>query len=174
MKIIVWLWNPWDQYKLTRHNVWFMFLDYYRERNNFSDFQLETKFKAEISNGQYEWEKCILVKPQTYMNLSWESISKIVNYYKIDKNDWIVLYDDISMDFWKIRHRDKWSAGWQNWIKDTIKHFWQDFHRIKIWVWQDKRYELSDWVLSKFKEEEQIDLENEIFPDTDKLLHEKF
>lgn len=174
MKLIIWLWNPWDNYRLTRHNVWFLFLDYYKEKNNFSDFNFESKFKAEISTGIYEWEKCLLAKPQTFMNLSWESVRRIVDYYKIDTEDWIVLYDDVSMDFWKIRYRQKWSAWWQNWIKDIIKHFWQDFNRIKIWVWQDRRYELSDWVLSKFKEEEQKDLDNEYFPESEALLHEKF
>lgn len=174
MKLIIGLWNPWEKYRLTRHNVGFLFLDYYKEKNNFSDFILESKFKAEISTGLYEWEKCILVKPQTFMNLSWESVQKIAHYYKIELNDWIVVYDDISLEFWKIRFRDKWSAWGQNWIKDIISKFWWEFNRIKIWVGQDRRYDLSDWVLSKFPEEEQIDLDNEVFPESMKLLHEKF
>lgn len=174
MKLIIWLGNPWDKYQLTRHNVWFLFLDYYMQNNNFWDFQLESKFKAEISTGTYDWEKCILVKPQTFMNLSGESVQKIAHYYKIDISDWIVVYDDVSMDFSKIRFREKWSAGWQNGIKDIISKFWQDFNRIKIWVWHDKRYDLSDWVLSKFTAEELIDLDNEIFPEVEALLHERF
>lgn len=174
MKLIIGLWNPWEKYTLTRHNVGFLFLDYYKQKNNFWEFQFESKFKAEISNGTYEWEKCILVKPQTFMNLSGESVQKIAHYYKVEKQDWIVMYDDISLDFWKIRFREKWSAGGQNGIKDIISKFDQEFNRIKIWVWQDKRYDLSDWVLSKFLEEEQIDLDNEIFPEVEALLHEKF
>lgn len=174
MKLIIWLWNPWNQYILTRHNIWFLFLDYFKDKNNFSDFQFESKFKAEISNGFYEWEKCLLIKPQTFMNLSWESVIKVVDYYKIDIEDWIVIYDDLSMDFWKIRYRQEWSAGWHNWIKDIIRHFDNIFNRVKVGIGQDMKYEVSDWVLSKFTEEEQIDLSNDVFTDCNKVLEEKF
>lgn len=101
MKLIIGLWNPWIKYKNTRHNLWFMFLDEFAEKNNFSEFKLEIKFKAEVSNWLYNWEKTILLKPQTYMNLSWESLQKIVNFYKIDIDDIIIIYDDMSMDFEK-------------------------------------------------------------------------
>jgi len=174
MKLIIGLGNPGSQYTHTRHNLWFLFLDYFQERNNFSDFQLESKFKAEVSSWQYEWEKCLLLKPQTFMNLSGESIQKICQFYKIDTEDWLVVYDDMSMDFWKLRYRDKWSAGGHNWIKDIIKHFWQEFKRIKVWIGQDKRYEVSDWVLSKFTEDERIDLDNDVHKETFELLKEKF
>jgi PTH1 family peptidyl-tRNA hydrolase len=174
MKLIIWLWNPWNQYTLTRHNIWFLFLDYFKDKNDYSEFQFESKFKAEISNGFYKWEKCLLVKPQTFMNLSWESVKRIVDYYKIDTEDWIVIYDDLSMDFWKIRYRQKWSAGWHNGIKDIIRHFNNKFNRVKVGIGQDNRYEVSDWVLSKFTEEEQIDLDNEVFTDCNKILEEKF
>lgn len=173
MKLIVWLWNPWDKYKNTRHNVWFMFLDFFAEKQSFTNFKFESKFKAEISSGILNWEKIILLKPQTFMNLSWESLRKIFDFYKLNLDDIIVIYDDMSMDFWKTRFREKWSAGWHNWIKDIIKHFWDIFNRIKIWVWFNNKFEVSDWVLSKFSEEELIDLENPIFKDTYKILIEK-
>ena len=174
MKIIVWLWNPWREYEKTKHNVWFMFLDYFIKKNKFSEFIFESKFKAEISTWIYNWEKTILVKPQTYMNLSWESIISIMNFYKIEKNDFLVIFDDLSMDFWKLRFRETWSAGWHNWIKSIIKYLWNDFKRIKIWIWYDSKFEVSDWVLSKFKEEELIDLKNEIFKNTNSLLIQNF
>jgi PTH1 family peptidyl-tRNA hydrolase len=85
MKLIVWLWNPWKQYEKTRHNVWFIFLDKFRKENNFSNFKLESKFKWEISEARFENEKTILLKPQTFMNLSWESLRKIVDFYKIEE-----------------------------------------------------------------------------------------
>ncbi len=173
MKLIIWLWNPWDKYKHTRHNTWFMFLDYLKQIENFPDFKYESKFKSDISTKIFLWEKTLLVKPQTFMNLSWESIKKITNFYKIDNDDIIVIYDDLSMDFWKIRFREKWSAWWHNGIKDIIRYFWKDFKRIKIWIWLDKRYDVSNWVLSKFKEEELIDLENLIFLEVYKILKEK-
>lgn len=174
MRLIVWLWNPWDKYKLTKHNVWFMFLDYLKEKEWFSDFKFESKFKWDISLWIYNWEKTILLKPQTFMNLSWESIKKIVDYYKIDTSDIIITYDDMSMDFGKLRYRNKWSAWWHNGIKDIIRIFWEQFARIKIWIWYNQKYEVSDWVLSKFDEEEQIDLESEVFDQTILLLKEKF
>lgn len=174
MKLIIWLWNPWNTYNNTKHNVWFMFLDYFKKINKFSDFSFESKFKAEISTWLYKWEKTLLIKPQTFMNLSWESLVLICNFYKVDINDFLVIYDDLSMDFSKIRFRETWSAWWHNWIKSIISHFWDKFKRIKIWIGFDSRFEVSDWVLSKFNEEELIDLENEVFKNTNNLLIERF
>ncbi len=173
MKLIVWLWNPWNEYKNTKHNVWFLFLDYLKENSSFSDFKLESKFKAEISSWNYMWEKILLIKPQTYMNLSWESLRKIIDFYKVEMDDMIIIYDDLSMDFWKLRFRDKWSAWWHNGIKNIIQHFSDDFKRIKIWIWFNNNYEVSDWVLSKFKEEELNELNSEIFWKTQIILNEK-
>ena len=170
MKLIIWLWNPWNQYKTTRHNLWFLFLDYFQEKENFSEFKYESKFKADISHWIYNGEKTLLIKPQTFMNLSWESIQKITSFYKLETKDFIVIYDDISMDFWKVRHRENGSAGWHNGIKDIIKYFWKVFGRIKVWVWLNANYDISDWVLSKFTEEELIDLDNEIFSEIDIYL----
>ncbi len=163
MKLIVWLWNPWIQYKNTRHNVWFLFLDVFAKKNNFSDFKLESKFKWEISTWINVWEKTILLKPTTFMNLSWESIRKIVDFYKINLENITIIYDDMSMDFWKIRTRNKWSAGWHNWIKSIISYFWDSFKRIKVWIWYNDNYEVSDWVLSKFTNDELGELESDIF-----------
>ncbi len=172
MKLIVWLWNPWDKYLKTKHNIWFIFLDYIINTKEFSEFKFESKFKWEISNGVLKWEKVILLKPQTFMNLSWESVKKVVDFYKINLEDIYIVYDDLSMDFWKIRYRDKWSAWWHNWIKDIIKIFWENFKRFKIWIWFNDKYEVSDWVLSKFSEEELIDLDTSIFKNTYNLLIE--
>ena len=163
MKLILWLWNPWKKYESTRHNVGFIICDLLQKKYNFSDFTLESKFKADISSGNINGEKTLLVKPQTFMNLSGEALSLVMHYYKIPSEDIIVIYDDVSMDFWKIRFREKWRAGWHNGIKDIIKKIWEEFPRVKIWVWYNDRYEMSDWVLGKFSEEELIDIDNEIF-----------
>lgn len=174
MKLIIWLWNPWDKYRLTRHNLGFLFLDYFRKKEWFEEFKLESKFKWEISSWVFNWEKTILLKPQTYMNLSWESIRKLYDFYKINKEDLIVIFDDISMEFWKIRFRDKWSAWWHNGIKDIIKYYTNEFNRIKVWIWFNDNYDVSDWVLSKFTEEELYKLEGNVFLDTYIVLKEKF
>lgn len=172
MKIIIWLGNPWKEYEKTRHNVWFMFLEYFKNKFNFSDFSYESKFKWDISSWIYNWEKTILLKPQTFMNLSWESVKKIFDFYKLSLDDFIIIYDDLSMDFWKIRFRDKWSAWWHNWIKDIIRYFKEDFKRIKVWIWYNEKFEVSNWVLSKFSEEELIDFDRYIFESVEKILKE--
>lgn len=175
MKLIVWLWNPWDKYKYTRHNLWFLFLDYFKNKFDFEEFKYESKLKWDISTWTLKWEKVILLKPQTFMNISWESIKKTTNYYKIDINDFIVIYDDLSMEFWKIRFRDRWSAWWHNWVKDIIRYFWEEWNRIKVWIWFNDKFEVSDFVLSKFSEEELIDLENEVFIEVyDKIKNNLF
>lgn len=169
MKLIVGLWNPWEKYTYTRHNMGFLLLDKIQTSaaenwyGHCSDWKYESKFLADISKWEIHWEKILLVKPQTFMNLSGESLQKICNFYKLSAQDFIILYDDIDMEFWKIRVRDTWSAWWHNGIKDIIKYFWKDWRRIKIWVGQDDRYETYDWVLSKFREEELIDIDNEIY-----------
>jgi len=173
MKIIVWLWNPWKEYEKTRHNAGFLFLDYLKEKNNFSNFSYESKFKWEISSWNFNWEKTILLKPHTFMNLSWESVRKIFDFYKINLEDLIIIFDDLSMDFWKIRFRYKWSAWGHNGIKDIIRYFKEDFKRIKIWIWFDSKFEVSNWVLGKFSEENLIDFDREIFTEVEKILKEK-
>jgi len=173
MKLIIWLGNPGKKYEKTRHNVWFIFLNKFAKENNFSNFKNETKFKWEISEWRFNWEKTILLKPQTFMNLSWESIKKIVDFYKIYLEDFIVIYDDKDMEFWKIRFRETGSAWGHNWIKSMISHFWKDFKRIKIWIWYDTKYDVSDWVLWKFDSTDLIDLDWEIYEKTLDILKEK-
>jgi PTH1 family peptidyl-tRNA hydrolase len=174
MKIIVWLGNPGSEYTYTRHNIGFLFLDYLKDEWKFEDFK-DSKFKWAISEWNFNWEKIMLLKPLTFMNLSWESLSAMTNFYKLDyKIDVIVIMDDMSMDFWKLRFRSEWSAGWHNWIKSIINCLWGEvFSRIKIWVWQDKKYNASDWVLSKFSKEELDNIKTEIFPQAIALLESK-
>ncbi len=173
MKLIVWLWNPGKEYSETRHNLGFLFLEYLKEKEKFSDFKDESKFKWEVSSGIIKWDKTLLLKPSTYMNLSWESLRKIVDFYKIEIDDIIVIYDDISMDFWKIRIRDSWSAGWHNWVKSIINHFWNEWNRVKVGIWLNTNFEVSDWVLSKFTKDEIEKLENKVFREIYELMKEK-
>lgn len=174
MKLIIWLWNPGPQYALTRHNVGFLFLDFLVEKNNFSgDWKTESKFKGEIFETIFNGEKTILVKPLTFMNLSGESVLKLMSFYKIPKEDIIVIFDDISLEPGKIRFRETWSAWWQNGVKNIISHIGEDFKRIKIGIGQDKTWDLSDWVLSKFSSEELETLQKDIFPKASDILFEK-
>lgn len=174
MKLIVGLGNPWLEYKNTRHNVWFMFLDFLVSSYWFEEFR-DSKFKWLISEWILWWEKLVLLKPMTYMNLSWESILSLVNFYKLSIDDFIVIFDDVSMDFGKIRFRAEWTAGWHNGIKSIINSFGKEkFARIKIGIWNDPKYDLSDWVLGKLKNEEIENLNNDIFLQVQKLIETKF
>jgi len=174
MKLIVGLWNPGKQYETTRHNLGFIFVDKFAEENNFSEFKYESKLKADISTGMYAWEKTLLVKPQTFMNLSWESIRKITDFYKLLSDDFVIVYDDKDMEFGKVRYRSSGSAGWHNGIKDIIRLFSADFPRIKVGIGCDKRYATADWVLSKFLEEELIDLDGEVYDKIIEKMEEEF
>lgn len=173
MKLIVWLGNPWTEYRETRHNVGFLFVDYLREKWKFEDFK-DSKFKWIISEWNINWEKIILLKPLTYMNLSWESVVSIMNFYKINIEDFVVIYDDLDMEFGKLRWRTEWSPGGHNGIKSITKLLWTEkYNRLKIWIWRNKLFEVSDWVLSKFSKEELENLQKEIFENAYDLLIEK-
>ena len=155
MYIIAGLGNPEDRYKGTRHNVGFDVIDYLAEKYNIS---VDTKkHRAYIGKGIIEGQKVLLVKPQTYMNLSGESIGSIVEYYKIDpEEELLIIYDDISLDVGQLRIRKKGSAGGHNGIKNIIAHLGSSvFPRIKIGVGEKpKGYDLADYVLGHFSKGE--------------------
>lgn len=109
MKLIVGLGNPGREYELTRHNIGFMAIDELAKRWNIS--LNEQKFKGVFGAGFVNGEKVILLKPLTYMNLSGESIRPLMDYYKIDVEDFVVLYDDLDIPVGKLRLRMKGSAG---------------------------------------------------------------
>lgn len=160
MFIIAGLGNPDRQYAGTRHNVGFDVIDRIAEKYNIA---VDTKkHRAYIGKGMIQGQKVILAKPQTYMNLSGESIRSLVDYYKIDEeNELLVIYDDISLDVGQIRIRAKGSAGGHNGIKNIIAHLGtQVFPRIKVGVGEKpKGYDLADYVLGHFSkaEREQMD-----------------
>ncbi len=105
------------------------------------------------------------------MNLSGESVSALVSFYKIPLGNILVLSDDIDMDFWKIRFREKWSSGGQNGLKSIAQNLWtEEFARQKIGIGRDDRFSVSDWVLSKFTSEEKKSLEQNIFIESNILV----
>ena len=155
MYIIAGLGNPTKEYEGTRHNVGFDVIDRLSERYNI-DVTME-KHRALIGKGMIAGQKVILVKPQTYMNLSGESIRSVIDYYKVDpEKELIVIYDDISLDVGQLRIRKKGSAGGHNGIKNIIAHLGHDtFQRIKIGVGEKpKGYDLADYVLGHFSKED--------------------
>lgn len=155
MYIIVGLGNPTSQYEGTRHNVGFDVIDVIAEKYNISmDIR---KHKAFCGKGIIAGQKVILAKPQTYMNLSGESVRSLVDYFKVDEEqELIVIYDDISLDVGQLRIRKKGSAGGHNGIKNIIAHLGHSiFPRIKVGVGEKpKQYDLADYVLGHFSKEE--------------------
>lgn len=159
MYIIAGLGNPGKEYEGSRHNVGFMTLDALADR-----YQIDIREKAHkalIGKGMIEGNKVILVKPQTYMNLSGESIRSVMDYYKTEPSEFIVIYDDISLEPGQIRIRKKGSAGGHNGIKNIIAHLGtQEFPRIRIGVGEKPpRMDLADYVLSRFPKEEKEEME---------------
>ena len=160
MYIIIGLGNPTAQYEGTRHNVGFDVIDRLGEKYNIA---VDTKkHKAYIGKGMIDGQKVILVKPQTYMNLSGESVRELVDYYKVDaEEEVLVIYDDISLDVGQLRIRKKGSAGGHNGIKNIIAHLGtQVFPRIKVGVGEKpKNYDLADYVLGHFSKAERAQME---------------
>lgn len=155
MFIIVGLGNPGRDYQNTRHNIGFDVIDALSEIAGIS--VIEKKHKALIGKGVLDGQKVILVKPQTYMNLSGESVRDIIDYYKIDEEqELIVVSDDISLDVGMLRVRKKGSAGGHNGLKNIIQHLGHDtFMRIKMGVGEKpKGYDLADYVLGHFTKDE--------------------
>lgn len=156
MFIVVGLGNPTKEYEGTRHNVGFAVIDKLADKYNID--VTTKKHRAYIGKGMIEGQKVILAKPQTFMNLSGESVRSLLDYYKIDETEeLIVIYDDISLDVGQLRIRAKGSAGGHNGIKNIIAHLGgQVFPRIKVGVGEKPpKYDLADYVLGHFGKAEQ-------------------
>ena len=156
MFLIVGLGNPTKQYEKTRHNIGFDVMDALADKYNISIS--ENKHKALCGKGVIEGMKVVLAKPQTYMNLSGESVRELVDYYKIDpESELIVIYDDINLAPGRLRIREKGSAGGHNGIKNIISHLGtQVFPRIRIGVGEKpKGWDLADYVLGRFAKDEE-------------------
>lgn len=165
MFVIVGLGNPGKKYENTRHNAGFISIDALADKYGISIS--EKKHKALCGSGVIEGNKVLLVKPQTFMNLSGESVRAVMDFYKIDpEEDMLVIYDDISLAPGNIRIRKKGSAGGHNGIKSIIAHAGtQNFMRIKVGVGEKPSgWDLADYVLGHFSEDDNAKLK-EIMPD---------
>jgi PTH1 family peptidyl-tRNA hydrolase len=154
MKIIVGLGNPEEQYTGTRHNIGFDVIDRLASEHGIA---VNTKkHKALVGSGVIGGQKCLLVKPQTYMNLSGDSVIEAVNFYKCDPaEDVIIIHDDISLPVGQLRLRAKGSAGGHNGLKSIIAHIGDSFYRIKFGVGEKPaRMDLAAYVLGRFPESE--------------------
>ena len=160
MYIIAGLGNPTREYEKTRHNVGFEVIDVLADM--LGTTVEEKKFKGCYGRGIIGGEKVLLLKPQTFMNLSGESIRVASDFYKVDPEHIIIIYDDISLDVGQLRIRKKGSAGGHNGIKNIIAHLGtQEFPRIKVGVGdKPKKMDLADYVLSRFSKEDRAAMED--------------
>ena len=169
MFIIVGLGNPGKEYVGTRHNCGFMVIDHLASKLNVDVNQ--NKFKGLYVKVKYHGEDIVLLKPQTYMNLSGESVNAVMNFFKIDKEDLLVIYDDLDMPVGKLRLRKTGSAGGHNGIKNIIAHLnSQDFKRIRVGIDRHKYMKVADYVLSHFSKAESAAIEQGIENATNAVL----
>ena len=163
MKLIIGLGNPGKKYELTRHNIGFLIVDKYINENN---LHYKEKFEGLYSEVNIEGQKVIFLKPQTYMNLSGNSVKKIVDFFKINIEDILVIQDDLDLDFGKYKLKKNSSSGGHNGIKNIISHLnTQNFLRLKIGILNEHKNDTKEFVLNNFSKEELllIDKEYEIF-----------
>lgn len=153
--LIVGLGNPGKKYELTRHNAGFLFADLLADKQGVKISKIQ--FKSVTADIELAGKKCLLMKPQTFMNNSGEAVKQAAAFYKIPPEKIIVVFDDISLPCGKLRIRRKGSDGGHNGIKSIIYLLNSDkFPRIKLGIGEKPHpdYELADWVLSAFKKDE--------------------
>lgn len=156
MKIIVGLGNPGKEYEKTRHNAGFMVVDALAKDLDIAVTQ--KKFKALIGEGFHKGQKVILVKPQTYMNLSGDSVVAIMKYYDVFDEDLLVISDDMDLEIGMIRIRDKGSSGGQKGIKSIIERLeTSEFSRLRVGIGKNPQIKVVDYVLGKMDADVAID-----------------
>ncbi len=167
MKLIVWLWNPGQEYEKTRHSIGFFLVD---EMVPWI-FKYDDKYKSELCKDQ----DVIYLKPMEFMNRSWWAVSAVAKFYKIEPKDILVIHDDIDLPVGKIQLKLWWSSAGHNGLKDIIEKIWtKDFWRLRIgvdrpkvwlvvkWWLQHKLMDVADYVLSPFKKEEKKIIEDKM------------
>ena len=172
MYLVAGLGNPGNRYEMTRHNIGFHTIDYIADELGVKIKKL--KYKSLYGEGEISGERVLLIKPQTFMNNSGESIIDFVNFFKVPVENVIIISDDISLDAGRIRVRGKGSAGGHNGLKSIIYHLNSDqFPRVRIGVGAPRHedYDLADFVLGRFTKDEIPILEDAIIK-ADKAVKE--
>lgn len=154
MKLIVGLGNPGKKYDKTKHNMGFLVIDELLEE--FGETLNKNDFEAKYCRFKYEGEDIFLVKPMTYMNDSGRAVGMLMGYFQIQKEELLVVQDDMDMPIGKVRLRQKGSAGGHNGIKSIINSVGgSDFKRVKIGIQHPEKKSVVDWVLTPFSKDEE-------------------
>ena len=174
MKIILAQGNPGPDYKNTRHNIGFIAIDYYASEHGLL-WSEKTKFKAYLSEGTINGEKILLVKPTTFYNLTGETARALIDFYKINPaEDLLVVHDDLALDFGKLRIRGQGSDAGNNGIKSINSHLGSNYTRLRIGT-ANEMLNINpdvDFVLSNFKADEQKIINEKILPLTSRIIDE--
>lgn len=171
MKLIVGLGNPDKKYEKTYHNIGFLCVDALAASLGLS---FSKKYgNAKIAEGHYNGEKIILAKPQTYMNLSGESVLKIKNKFKLEDENILTILDDIDLPVGVVRYRQSGSAGTHNGLRNIIKLLGtNEIPRLRIGIGRNEKMDLADFVLSKISSEDNVYLQDAIVLGVDKITDE--
>lgn len=168
MKLIVGLGNPGKNYENTRHNCGFKAINFYAEKNNLT---FKNKFNGEYCENVINNEKIILLKPQTYMNLSGECVIKFVNYYNINIEDILVIYDDVDFETGTFKIKRNGSSGGHNGIRNIIDNLkTENIKRIRMGISKNEIARM-DYVLGKFSKEDTEKINN-ILPTIEKVIND--
>lgn len=175
MKLVIFLGNPGKKYKNTRHNAGFLFADFFQKKHGFLPFSPEKKFFGSIATGNISGKKILLLKPETFMNLSGKSLLVAAQFHKIPTKNILLIFDDKDQKLGSVRFREKGSAGGHNGIKDCIRVLGTDeIARVKIGIDLEERekYNIptSDFVLANFTVDQKKILEKESFPQAEEKV----
>lgn len=175
MKIIVGLGNPGKQYQLTRHNIGYRVVETFLQKSVESDIRWKSRFNSHIFSIQIKNEPIIIVKPLTYMNLSGIAVNEVLNFYRGNKNDLLVIYDDIHLPLGTLRIRHRGSSGGHRGMESIIQSLeTQEFPRLRVGIFNQillKQMDHPSFVLSKFLPEEERILEK-IIPQAAQAIHD--
>lgn len=155
--VIAGLGNPGKEYEKTRHNMGFMTMDILEEKTGIKLSKL--KYKALYGMGTYKGHKIMLVKPQTYMNLSGDAIREIMNYYKVPVENLVVIYDDIDLELGSLRIRKKGGPGTHNGMRSIVQRLGSDqFPRMRVGIGDKRKGDLKDYVIGNISRSEAEEL----------------
>lgn len=154
MKLIVGLGNPGKDYQNTRHNAGFICLNNFLDKYNIN-LKMDKSFNGLMANEFVFDKKVIFLEPQTYMNLSGEAVAKVIDYYKVDLADVLVIYDDMDIPFNSLRLRESGSAGGHNGMKNIILHLaTYNIKRVRVGISNHDDMDAKDYVLGHFSKED--------------------
>src|SRR5258707_799029 len=161
MKLVVGLGNPGKRYVGTRHNVGFVVIDRLAAAPGVSSFQ--DRFDADVAEWQEDGEKILLLKPQTFMNLSGRAVREALDFYQIERTDLLVVCDDMALPLGKLRFRARGTHGGHNGLRDIQQHLGDtEYSRLRIGVDAPGQDDMVDHVLSRFKPGERKVIEEEV------------